>query len=190
MMVRSTRKKRGVFLLFLLLILPLSSCSTEETPKTNPGIVFLKKKKKHPERDVASSLQLLSRAADRVARDWDEFLGFQRHLPPTALGNSQADVSGHLAQRYTMSYVGPVDNFLRAIGKTIRWKSVVIGVPPAAVPTIEIDAKKERLFTILRDAGVQISPQAWIILQREKREIDLVYPPPDSPQKIAARGQK
>jgi|AAWO01.1.fsa_nt_gi defect-in-organelle-trafficking protein DotD len=124
------------------------------------------------------SARVLSRAALRISRDWDRLLAYQSHLPPTALGISRFQRTGTMGRRFTMKYVGPVEPFLSKIGKTIRWKLSVIGQKPASQPMIEIRAKSESLYDVLRDAGVQVSPGAWIVLRPEGREIDLVYPPP------------
>jgi defect-in-organelle-trafficking protein DotD len=126
--------------------------------------------------------EILSRAALRISRDWDRLLAYQSHLPPEALGISRIQKSGVMGHRFTMKYVGPVEPFLRRLGKTVRWGVKVIGRKPASQPMIEIRAKKEALYDILRDAGVQVSPAAWIVLRPEGREIDLIYPPPLPPK--------
>ncbi|WP_053764609.1 DotD/TraH family lipoprotein [Leptospirillum ferriphilum] len=125
-----------------------------------------------------ASVRILSRAADRISRDWDRLLAYQSHLPPAALGISRVQRSGTMGRRFTMKYVGPIQPFLSKIGKTVRWNFKVVGQKPATQPMIEIRARKEALYDILRDAGVQVSPSAWIVLRPEGREIDLIYPPP------------
>jgi len=125
-----------------------------------------------------SAPKILAMAALRVSRDWDRLLAYQSHLPPQALGLSRNQKTGALGRRYTMKYVGPLEPFLRRLGKTARWEVKVIGRRPASQPMIEIRAKKEPLYDILRDAGVQVSPAAWIVIRPEGREIDLVFPPP------------
>ena len=124
------------------------------------------------------AVRVLSRAALRISRDWDQLLAYQSHLPPAALGISRVQRTGTMGRRFSMKYVGPVEPFLAKIGKTVRWDLKVIGQKPASQPMIEIRARKESLYDILRDAGVQVSPSAWIVLRPEGREIDLVYPPP------------
>ena len=125
-----------------------------------------------------SAPKILSIAALRISRDWDRLLAYQSHLPPQALGISRVQKTGTMGRRLTLKYVGPVEPFLRHLGKTARWKLSVIGKRPASQPMIEIRSKKEPLYDILRDAGVQITPAAWIVLRPEGREIDLIYPPP------------
>ena len=125
-----------------------------------------------------TSVRVLYRAADRISRDWDRLLSYQSHLPPAALGISRIQRSGTMGRRFTMKYVGPIQPFLSKIGKTVRWNVKVVGQKPAMQPMIEIRARKEYLYDILRDAGVQVSPSAWIVLRPEGREIDLIYPPP------------
>lgn len=125
-----------------------------------------------------SAPKILSIAALRVSRDWDRLLAYQSHLPPQALGISRVQKTGTMGHRFTLKYVGPVEPFLRHLGKTARWGLKVIGKRPASQPMIEIRSKKEPLYDILRDAGVQVTPAAWIVLRPEGREIDLIYPPP------------
>ena len=129
-----------------------------------------------------NSLQVLSRAAERISRDWDRLLAYQSHLPPTVLGLSRIQKTGTMARRFTMKYVGPVGPFLEKIGKTVRWSVKVIGSRPSTEPMIEVRVRKEPLYDILRDAGVQVTPSAWIVIRPEGREIDLIYPPPISPR--------
>ncbi|MHB1285555.1 MAG: DotD/TraH family lipoprotein [Leptospirales bacterium] len=125
-----------------------------------------------------SAPKILAKAALRVSRDWDRLLSYQSHLPPQVLGISRIQKTGSMGRRFTMKYVGPVQPFLMRIGKTVRWAVKVIGKRPASIPMIEIRVKNESLYDILRDAGVQVSPSAWIVLRPEGREIDLIYPPP------------
>ena len=125
-----------------------------------------------------NSLQVLSQAAERISRDWDRLLAYQSHLPPTVLGLSRIQKTGTMARRFTMKYVGPVGPFLEKIGKTVRWSVKVIGNRPSTDPMIEVRVRKEPLYDILRDAGVQVTPSAWIVIRPEGREIDLIYPPP------------
>ena len=133
-------------------------------------------------REDDSAPKILAKAALRVSRDWDRLLAYQSHLPPQALGISRVQKTGTMGHRFTLKYVGPVEPFLRRLGKTARWGLKVIGKRPASQPMIEIRAEKEPLYDILRDAGVQVSPAAWIVLRPEGREIDLIYPPPISPR--------
>ena len=125
-----------------------------------------------------SAPKILSIAALRVSRDWDRLLAYQSHLPPQALGISRVQKTGTMGHRFTLKYVGPVEPFLKRLGKTVRWSVKVIGRRPKSAPMIEIRSKREPLYDILRDAGVQVTPAAWIVLRPEGREIDLTYPPP------------
>ena len=125
-----------------------------------------------------SAPKILAKAALRVSRDWDRLLAYQSHLPPAALGISRIQKTGIMGRRFTMKYVGPVGPFLNRLGKTVRWRVKTVGKIPASQPMIEIRSRKEPLYDILRDAGVQITPSAWIVLRPEGREIDLIYPPP------------
>ncbi|MHB1287421.1 MAG: DotD/TraH family lipoprotein [Leptospirales bacterium] len=129
-----------------------------------------------------SAPKVLAKAALRVSRDWDRLLSYQSHLPPQDLGISRIQKTGTMGRRFTLKYVGPVEPFLRHLGKTARWGLKVIGKRPASQPMIEIRSKKEPLYDILRDAGVQVSPAAWIVLRPDGREIDLIYPPPIPPK--------
>ncbi len=144
---------------------------------TSSDIRFHEKKTSGGKKDEAAS-RILSRAALRISRDWDRLLAYQSHLPPAALGLSRIQKTGVMGRRFTMKYVGPIQPFLSKIGKTIRWKLSVIGRMPATPPMIEIRAKSESLYDILRDAGVQVTPEAWLVIRPEGREIDLIYPPP------------
>ncbi len=128
--------------------------------------------------DGSDTARILSRAADRVSRNWDRLLAYQSHLPPAALGISRIQKTGIMGRRFTMKYVGPVEPFLKRLGKTVRWSVKVVGRRPESAPMIEIRAKREPLYDILRDAGVQITPSSWIVLRPEGREVDLIYPPP------------
>ena len=130
-----------------------------------------------------SAPKTLARAALRVSRDWDRLLAFQSHLPAAALGISRIQKTGTMGRRLTLQYVGPVGPFLKRLGKTVRWNVKVVGRRPVSEPMIEIRSSHEPLYDILRDAGVQITPAAWIVLRPEGREIDLIYPPPLFPQK-------
>lgn len=125
-----------------------------------------------------SGSKILATAAMRVSRDWDRLLEYQSHLPPQDLGISRIQKTGVMGRRFTLKYVGPVEPFLRRLGTTVRWGVKTVGKRPASQPMIEIRSKKEPLYDILRDAGVQVSPSAWIVLRPEGREIDLIYPPP------------
>ena len=140
------------------------------------GVSFHQKDRSILQDDSAS--KILSIAALRVSRDWDSLLAYQSHLPPSALGITRIQKTGTMGRRFSLKYVGPVEPFLRRLGQTVRWSIKVIGKRPASRPMIEIRAKKEPLYDILRDAGVQVTPAAWIVLRPEGREIDLVYPPP------------
>jgi len=152
-----------------LCTLPLTGCASSHIAfsRENPSVL---------QDDSAS--KILSLAALRVSRDWDRLLAYQSHLPPAALGISRIQKTGTMGRRFSLKYVGPVEPFLRRLGQTVRWSIKVIGKRPASRPMIEIRAKKEPLYDILRDAGVQVTPAAWIVLRPEGREIDLVYPPP------------
>ena len=66
------------------------------------------------------SLQVLSRAAERISRDWDRLLAYQSHLPPTVLGLSRIQKTGTMARRFTMKYVGPVGPFSNCSNTFIR----------------------------------------------------------------------
>ncbi|MHB1758382.1 MAG: DotD/TraH family lipoprotein [Leptospirillum sp.] len=134
-----------------------------------------------------STPKILAIAALRVSRDWDRLLVYQSHLPPQALGISRIQKTGSMGRRFTLKYVGPVEPFLRRLGKTVRWNVKTVGKRPASQPMIEIRSKKEPLYDILRDAGVQVSPAAWIVLRPEGREIDLIYPPPVPLSKIRSK---
>ncbi|MGL3709447.1 DotD/TraH family lipoprotein [Leptospirillum ferriphilum] len=134
-----------------------------------------------------SAPKILSKAALRVSRDWDRLISYQSHLPPAALGISRIQKTGVMGRRFTMKYIGPIQPFLSKIGKTVRWTIKVVGQKPATQPMIEIRARKESLYDILRDAGVQITPSAWIVLRPEGREIDLIYPPPLPSKRSGAR---
>lgn len=136
----------------------------------------------------SNTARILSRAADRVSRDWDRLLAFQSHLPPAALGISRIQKTGMMGRRFTMKYVGPVQPFLKRLGKTVRWSVKVIGRLPESSPMIEIRAKREPLYDILRDAGVQVTPSAWIVIRPEGREIDLIYPPPLPSKRSETKG--
>lgn len=132
---------------------------------------------------------ILSRAALRISGDWDRLLAYQRHLPPTALGTSRLQKTGVMGRRFTMKYVGPVEPFVKRLGRTVHWRVKTIGNIPASQPMVEIRARKESLFDILRDAGVQITPVGWIVIRPEGREIDLIYPPPLPPQRNTTSGK-
>ena len=132
---------------------------------------------------------ILSRAALRISGDWDRLLAYQSHLPPTALGTSRLQKTGVMGRRFTMKYVGPVEPFIKRLGRTVHWIVKTIGNIPASQPMVEIRARKESLFDILRDAGVQITPVGWIVIRPEGREIDLIYPPPLPPQRSITSGK-
>ena len=134
-----------------------------------------------------SDLKTLSKAALRVSRDWDRLLAFQSHLPPAALGVSRIQKTGTMGRRFTVKYIGPVEPFLKRLGKTVRWDVKVVGRRLESEPMIEIRSRHEPLYDILRDAGVQITPSAWIVLRPEGREIDLIYPPPLPPKRSEAK---
>ncbi len=159
-----------------ILFFLLSSCAGTHT------VSFREKKIPPLDKRGERASQILDQAAIRISGDWDRLLSYQSHLPPSVLGLSRIQKSGTLGRRLTLHYMGPVRRFLTGIGKTIHWKTVVIGRIPAEEPIVEIRAKKEPLYSILRDAGVQSTPTAWIVIRPEGREIDLVYPPPvDAP---------
>ena len=162
------------------LISVLAGAFVMMTGCASSSVSFAQKEKSIGEDDSAP--KILSIAALRVSRDWDRLLAYQSHLPPQALGISRVQKTGTMGRRFTLKYVGPVEPFLRHLGKTARWGVKVIGKRPASQPMIEIRSKKEPLYDILRDAGVQITPAAWIVLRSEGREIDLIYPPPISPR--------
>jgi defect-in-organelle-trafficking protein DotD len=132
---------------------------------------------------------ILSRAALRISGDWDRLLAYQSHLPPTALGTSRLQKTGVMGRRFTMKYVGPVEPFIKRLGRTVHWRVKTLGNIPASQPMVEIRARKESLFNILRDAGVQITPVGWIVIRPEGREIDLIYPPPLPPQRSITSGK-
>lgn len=161
---------------FVILPLFLSAWLSVVTGCTSSHITFSEKNSSVLHADSAS--KILSMSALRVSQDWDQLLAYQSHLPPSALGISRIQKTGTMGRRFTLKYVGPVEPFLRSLGKSVRWSTKVIGKRPASHPMIEIRAKKEPLYDILRDAGVQVSPAAWIVVRPEGREIDLIYPPP------------
>ena len=154
----------------------LAGVAVMMTGCASSSVSFKEKDKTILQDDTAP--EILSKAALRITRDWDRLLAYQSHLPPPALGISRVQKTGTMGRRFTLKYVGPVEPFLRHLGKVARWEMKVIGKRPASEPMIEIRSKKEPLYDILRDAGVQITPAAWIVLRPEGREIDLVYPPP------------
>ena len=173
---RTGQKDRARRHCFVLVPLFLSIGFSVLTGCASSSVSFKEKDKTILQDDTAPDI--LSKAALRISRDWDRLLAFQSHLPPSALGISRVQKTGTMGRRLTLKYVGPVEPFLRHLGKIVRWEMKVIGKRPDSAPMIEIRSKKEPLYDILRDAGVQITPAAWIVLRPEGREIDLVYPPP------------
>lgn len=160
----------------VLVSLFLSICFSVLTGCASSSVSFKQKDQTILQDDSAP--KILEKAALRVSRDWDRLLAFRSHLPPQALGISRVQKTGTMGRRFTLKYVGPVEPFLRHLGKIARWELKVIGKRPDSQPMIEIRSKKEPLYDILRDAGVQVTPAAWIVLRPEGREIDLIYPPP------------
>ncbi|MDA8150941.1 MAG: DotD/TraH family lipoprotein [Nitrospiraceae bacterium] len=173
---RTGQKERAKRRCFVLVPLFLSVCFSVLTGCASSSVSFKEKDKTILQDDSAP--KILSIAALRISRDWDRLLAYQSHLPPQALGISRNQKAGIMGRRFTIKYVGPVEPFLRHLGKTVRWNVKTVGKRPASQPMIEIRSKKEPLYDILRDAGVQITPAAWIVLRPEGREIDLIYPPP------------
>ena len=178
---RTGLKDRAKRQSFVILPLFLSIWFSIVTGCTSSHIAFSRKDKSILQDDSAP--KILAKAALRVSRDWDRLLAYQSHLPPQALGISRVQKTGTMGHRFTLKYVGPVEPFLKRLGKTVRWSVKVIGRRPESLPMIEIRAKREPLYDILRYAGVQITPSAWIVLRPEGREIDLIYPPPLPPKR-------
>lgn len=177
MFLKRTELGRHLFQILFLFWGGLGVMSLVGGCATSSHIRFHDSKELSPEKDTAVA-QDLARAARRVARDWDRLLSYQSHLPPAVLGISRIQRTGTMGRRFTMKYVGPVQPFISKVGHLVRWEVKVIGKSPASQPMIEIRPKKEPLYDILRDVGVQITPAAWIVLRPEGREIDIVYPPP------------
>lgn len=177
------RPFRSGFALASIGYLLLSSCAGTHT------VTFRERKIPPIDKRGETAQEILEQAASRISGDWDRLLAYQSHLPPSVLGLSRIQKSGTMGRRLTLHYVGPIRQFLDGIGKTIHWKTVVIGRIPAEEPIVEIRAKKETLYSILRDAGVQATPSAWVVVRPEGREIDLVYPPPVAAPMGHAKGK-
>ena len=87
-----------------------------------------------------------------------------------------AELPPELMQRLSIDWTGPVGPLVQAVAEQVGYGYVETGPEPAAAFMLTIRRRDEQAWRILRDAGLAVTTRATIVLDAERKIVELRWP--------------
>ena len=120
------------------------------------------------------AFQKLANTTEEIHKELSRLAAIeQADAPEPEVYNSPE--KGPLAKRPTFSWRARVDKILHGIADAIGYEFRVYGSEPAHVPTVSVDAHRDKAFDVLQDIGYQAGRNAGVVVDENKEVVQLVY---------------
>lgn len=153
--------------------LGLTGCSNESAKQVDVNLNYVSDGST-PAAGNANAQAQLAQASSSASKSLQELSAIQMSKNPRAR-LPQEQTAGGLSRQASLSWNGPVQQAVARVASAAGYKMRVIGSAPATPVLININARNQRLGTILRNIQLQAEPAATVRAYPSSRVIELRY---------------
>lgn len=151
----------------------LAGCGT--TTKNEVNLHYIASNQAPAELNNQDAQVQLAEAATSVGKSLQQLSAMQMATTATTdIPDIDAKVTG-MTQLTSLDWYGPVLPLLEQIAKATGYKVRVLGDTPAIPVIVSLSVKNQVMADILRNVAYQVHNKAHIVVQPEKRIIELRY---------------
>lgn len=167
-------KKQKILLIPMLLAsVSLAGCASNVKRPVNLNLRYVTSNSVPATGDRAAQAQI-AQAASSVDKSLAQLSAIQVATHPGTKMNTPTSAPG-LSRVVSLNWNGPVEPLLKQIAAKAGYSVNVLGTRPAIPALVNISANNQKLSTILRNTGYQVSAKARVAVYPSKRLIELRY---------------
>lgn len=165
----------GRFLSLLVALVLVAAC-TETTSSGGPSIGG------NPAPALAAPDVVtlrLAEAAERAASALNNISQIEQAQRPAPPVEDYSMAPPELLEPVSVTWTGPVEQFLRTMSNRIGYGFRSIGAAPPVPITVRIDEYQQPLIKLIKSASLQVTGKADVVLDASRRAVELRYAPTD-----------
>lgn len=119
----------------------------------------------------------LAEAAERAASALDNISRVEQAQKGAPPAEDYSMAPAELQEPVSITWTGPVEQFLRTMAARIGYGFRSIGAPPPVPLTVRIDEYQQPLIKLVKSASLQVTGKADVVLDASRQTLELRYAP-------------
>jgi defect-in-organelle-trafficking protein DotD len=119
----------------------------------------------------------LAMAADRASSALQTLAAIEQAKHPGTAIQSVPNAPQELRRTVSVNYDGPIEPMARSLADRAGYQLEINGARPAAPVIVDVQAREKSVVEVLRDLGLQAGRRADIVVDTERRVVELNYAP-------------
>jgi len=119
----------------------------------------------------------LAMAADRASSALQTLAAIEQAKHPGAAVQSAPNAPQELRRTVSVSYDGPIEPMARSLADRAGYQLQINGNKPPVPVIVDVQAREKSVVEVLRDLGLQAGRRADIVVDIERRVVELNYAP-------------
>jgi defect-in-organelle-trafficking protein DotD len=119
----------------------------------------------------------LAAAVDKASASLETLASVEQARNPGAAVASVPYAPQELRRTVTLKWIGPVEPIMQRLADRAGYEMMVNGDLPPAPVVITLDVRQKMVIDVLRDVGLQAGMRADVVVDPERRVVELNYAP-------------
>jgi len=119
----------------------------------------------------------LAAAVDRASTALQTLASVEQARNPGVSIQTAPSAPQELRQAVSVDWVGPVESLARSLAERAGYQLQVNGDRPPIPVVVSVQAREKSVIEVLRDLGLQIGRRAEIVVDPDRRIVELNYAP-------------
>lgn len=120
----------------------------------------------------------LAMAADHATAALQTLASIEQAKNPGVAVQTAPSAPQELRRVMSVSWVGPIEPLAQSLADRAGYQFQVNGSKPPVPVVVSVEAREKSVVEILRDLGLQAGRRADIVVDTERRVVELNYAPP------------